>query len=161
MAALQGASIANSPNSRRDQGFYKAQSQQLSASQIDTCSKSVDPLEAGKTIHANCQPARVSFHELQPMGERLEHYTIDERTIALLPRWRRLSAFVARCLAWMGSNKAVTTIGLVTLALGIAGLYVAIISYSVAYRTYAIERWKDCQDRLVSLHSDIKCWLQF
>ena len=49
----------------------------------------------------------------------------------------------------MGSNKAVTLVGLLTLVLGIGGSYVAVLSYYIAYKTYTMERWKDCQDRPV------------
>ena len=61
-------------------------------------------------------------------------------------------SFLARSLSWMGSNKSLTILGILTLGLGVGGLYVAAVSYNVAMRTYVIERWKDCQDRPVSLN---------
>ena len=56
-----------------------------------------------------------------------------------------------RCLIWMGSNRMITFLGAMTFALGIGGLYVAAVSYRIALRTYGVERWKDCQDRQVSI----------
>ena len=54
-----------------------------------------------------------------------------------------------RCLAWMGSNKTATLLGILALLLGVGTLYPTIKSYIIAKNTYTLEKWRDCQDRPV------------
>ena len=57
--------------------------------------------------------------------------------------------FFKRCLAWMGSNKIATLIGVLTLLLSVGALYMTVMSYRIANNTYKLEKWRDCQDRPV------------
>lgn len=68
----------------------------------------------------------------------------------LVPSRIPLQPFFERCLAWTGSNKMVTLLGVLTLLLSSGALYITLVSYRVAYNTYRLERWRDCQDRPVT-----------
>lgn len=54
-----------------------------------------------------------------------------------------------RCLAWMGSSKTSTQLGILALLLAIGTLYLTIMSYIITNNTYTLEKWRDCQDRPV------------
>ena len=79
---------------------------------------------------------------------------VSDVTIAvvegLVPSRMPLQPFFKRCLAWMGSNKTVSLIGILTLLPGIGALYITVVSYRIAHNTYVLEKWRDCQDRPVN-----------
>ena len=71
----------------------------------------------------------------------------------LVPSRRPLRTFFKYCLAWMGSNRAVT----LTLLLGIGTLYVTVVSYRIARNALVLEEWRDCQDRPVNDCLHVHC----
>ena len=83
---------------------------------------------------------------VEPLNVSNVDVTVDG---ALVPSRIPLQPFFKRCLAWMGSNKMITLIGILTFLLGIGGLYVAFKAYKIASNTYTLERWRDSQDRPV------------
>lgn len=98
----------------------------------------------GSTIASNSSQRRETD---EPLDVSNVDVTVGE---GLMPsRMPSQPFFFKSCLAWMGSNKIITLIGILTLLLGIGGLYASFKAYRIASNTYRLEKWRDCQDRPV------------
>ena len=132
----RGLQSANIPMSRLDQQGRRSSAPASATSSPD-----------GRASDSTDDSTTVSTPPQRPEGgEPLD--VLNENAIAresVVPPRR----YFKRCLAWMDSNKMITLIGILALSLSAGALYTTVVSYRIADNTYRLERWRDCQDRLV------------